>query len=48
MPGAGRPLRWGVNWYPDNFVRLQLNAIDWTVVGPDAKGVLVNDHGQSV
>jgi len=38
----------GMNWYLNNFVRLQLNAIDWTIVSPDAKGVVVNDHGQSV
>ena len=38
----------GMNWYPDNFLRLQLNAIDWTIVSPDAKGVIVTDHGQSV
>jgi phosphate-selective porin OprO/OprP len=37
-----------MNWYLNNFVRLQLNAIDWTIVSPDAKGVVVNDHGQSV
>ncbi|MET3723883.1 hypothetical protein ABIC35_001798 [Sphingomonas trueperi] len=29
-------------------MRLQLNAIDWTIVSPDAKGVIVINHGQSV
>jgi phosphate-selective porin OprO/OprP len=46
--GRGTAATLGVNWYFNNFVRLQLNAIDWTIVSPDANGVVVNDHGQSV
>jgi phosphate-selective porin OprO/OprP len=46
--GRGTAATLGVNWYLNNFVRLQLNAIDWTIVSPDAKGLVVNDRGQSV
>jgi phosphate-selective porin OprO/OprP len=45
--GRGTALTLGGNWYLNNFVRLQLNAIDWTVANPSTAGI-VNDHGQSL
>jgi phosphate-selective porin OprO/OprP len=46
--GRGTAATIGVNWYLNNFVRLQLNAIDWTIVNPDANGMSVSDRGHSV
>ena len=43
--GRGTALTLGVNWYLNNFVRLQLNAIDWTVANPTQRGG-ATDHGQ--
>ncbi|GAN15299.1 porin [Sphingomonas paucimobilis] len=45
--GRGTALTLGVNWYLNNFVRLQLNAIDWSVANPVA-GRPVPDHGQTL
>lgn len=45
--GRGTALTLGVNWYLNNFVRLQLNAIDWSVANPVA-GVWTKDHGQTL
>ncbi|MDQ1231628.1 porin [Sphingomonas sp. SORGH_AS_0879] len=45
--GRGTALTLGVNWYLNNFVRLQLNAIDWSVANPVA-GRLAKDHGQTL
>ncbi|MGN7159792.1 OprO/OprP family phosphate-selective porin [Sphingomonas sp. SAFR-052] len=45
--GRGTALTFGINWYLNNFVRLQLNAIDWTLANPAAGGI-VDDHGRSL
>jgi len=45
--GRGTALTLGVNWYLNNFVRLQLNAIDWTVANPTQRGG-ATDHGQTL
>ena len=44
--GQGTALTFGINWYLNNFVRLQLNAIDWTLVDPSAPSI--RDHGRSL
>ncbi len=47
--GRGTALTVGINWYLNNFVRLQLNAIDWTLANPGAvPNTVVNDHGRSL
>lgn len=46
--GRGTALTLGANWYLNNFVRLQLNAIDWTARNPNATGVANDDHGQTL
>ena len=46
--GRGTALTLGANWYLNNFVRLQLNAIDWTTRNPNAAGVANDDHGQTL
>ncbi|WP_162140013.1 OprO/OprP family phosphate-selective porin [Sphingomonas sp. Mn802worker] len=45
--GRGTATTLGVNWYLNNFVRLQVNAIDWTVTNPLPAGI-GTDHGQSL
>ena len=45
--GRGTAATLGLNWYLNNFVRLQLNAIDWTVTNPTPAGV-GTDRGQSL
>ncbi|MDY0959610.1 porin [Sphingomonas sp. CFBP8993] len=45
--GRGSALTLGINWYLNNFVRLQLNAIDWTVANPTQLGG-ASDHGQTL
>jgi phosphate-selective porin OprO and OprP len=45
--GRGTALTFGINWYLNNFVRLQLNGIDWTTANPTTNGRL-SDHGQTV
>ncbi|WP_242120780.1 OprO/OprP family phosphate-selective porin [Sphingomonas lacusdianchii] len=45
--GRGTALTLGVNWYLNNFVRLQLNAIDWLLANPVA-GAIARDHGRSL
>jgi len=42
----GTALTFGINWYLNNFVRLQLNAIDWTLADPPGRSG--QDHGQSL
>jgi phosphate-selective porin OprO and OprP len=37
----------GVNWYLNTFVRLQLNAIAWTLDNPTPAGI-GTDRGESV
>ncbi len=37
----------GVNWHLNNFVRLQLNALDWMLANPVA-GAMARDHGRSL
>ena len=44
--GQGTALTFGINWYLNNFVRLQLNAIDWTLADPVA--LSPRDHGRSL
>lgn len=45
--GRGTALTLGINWYLNNFVRLQVNAIDWTVTNPvQFRGA--KDHGQTL
>lgn len=45
--GSGTALTLGTNWYLNNFVRLQLNLIDWTTDNPSTAG-RVEDHGQTL
>ncbi len=45
--GKGTAATLGINWYINNFVRLQLNAMDWTVNNPTSVYVGY-DHGQTV
>lgn len=45
--GRGTAGTLGVNWYLNNFVRLQLNAIDWTITNP-LPATVGTDHGQTV
>ncbi len=45
--GRGTALTLGINWYLNNFVRLQLNAIDWTIANP-AQLQGTSDHGQTL
>ncbi|WP_343525271.1 porin [Sphingomonas sp.] len=45
--GRGTALTLGVNWYLNNFVRLQLNAIDWTIANPTQRSG-ATDHGQTL
>ncbi|WBQ19176.1 OprO/OprP family phosphate-selective porin [Sphingobium yanoikuyae] len=46
--GRGKALTAGVNWYLNNFTRLQFNAIDWTVENPLTDGTRPSDKGQTV
>jgi len=45
--GRGTALTVGVNWYLNDFVRLQLNAIDW-MLADAAAGSGGDDHGRSL
>ncbi|MBB4099362.1 OprO/OprP family phosphate-selective porin [Sphingomonas kyeonggiensis] len=47
LAGRGTAATLGVNWYLNNFTRLQLNAIDWTITSPSGTG-MASDHGQSL
>lgn len=46
--GRGTAMTLGVNWYLNNFVRLQLNGIDWTTHNPTVAGDAPKDHGQTI
>lgn len=45
--GRGTAATLGVNWYLNNFVRLQMNLVDWTVFNPST-ATISNDRGQTV
>ncbi|KTT76772.1 hypothetical protein NS334_00755 [Sphingomonas endophytica] len=45
--GRGTAATFGINWYLNNFVRLQLNAIDWAVTNP-TPATIGEDRGQTV
>lgn len=45
--GRGTAATFGINWYLNNFVRLQLNAIDWAVANP-TPATIGEDRGQTV
>jgi len=46
--GKGTALTVGLNWYLNNFTRLQLNAIDWHANNPEVDGSRHSDHGQTL
>ncbi|NWK98974.1 porin [Sphingobium lactosutens] len=45
--GRGAASTLGLNWYLNNFVRLQLNAIEWSVHNPSGM-IMGTDHGRTV
>jgi len=46
--GKGDALTLGLNWYPNDFTRFQLNFIDWTINNPNASGQRIADDGRTI